>query len=167
MLSLFLNVQSGTMAALCFNRRICLSYCHEHTYMNLQALVFKKKQQNRLPSFIKPLFIQLIHKNLEHLLSFSAELHKHNRICCTSMDKTRITVQHPNQEIQPTLLTLQNNSLGRAMIGQIRCWVLKAFLASQNGDWHKRIEQGRPVWARGRMKAFYTLAQCRNWDFLC
>lgn len=59
------------------------------------------------------------------------------------MNKTRITAQqHPNQEIQPTLLTLQKNSLGRAVISQQRCvagpllvkYAAEALLAPQNGD---------------------------------
>lgn len=120
-LSLFLNVQLGTMAALCFCcRRICLSYCHEHTYMNQQALVKKKqkKQTNCTHSESHCSFNSLKKKKKSRtLIQFSAEFHKHSRI--TLMDKSRFTVQqHPNKNILPTLLTLQIHSLHSAVISQ-------------------------------------------------
>lgn len=119
-LSLFLNVQLGTMAALCFCcRRICLSYCHKHTYMNQQALVKKKK--NRPTAHIQKAIVHSTHskkkKKSRTLIQFSAEFHKHSRITLT--DKSRFTVQqHPNKNILATLLTLQIHSLHSAVISQ-------------------------------------------------
>lgn len=80
----------------------------------------KKKQTNCTFSESHCSFNSLKKKKSRTLIQFSAELHKHSRI--TSMDKSRFTVQqHPKQDILPTLLTLQNNSLCRAVISQQRC----------------------------------------------
>lgn len=79
-----------------------------------------KNQTNCTHSESHCSFNSLKKKKSRTLIQFSAELHKHSRI--TSMDQSRFTVQQqPNQDMLPTLLTLQNKLLRRTIISQQHC----------------------------------------------